>query len=431
MIIFLSFSGSYALNLYEEELKSDSVYFMDYHNNTPIVEKNIHKKRSPASLTKIMTFIIAYENSEQRDKTKVLVTQEMLGTVDPESSGTKLKVGEEVSITDLLNCMMISSSGYAAMALAYHIGGGLENFVNMMNEKALQIGCQETHFENPDGIYHENQYSTAFDMSKITKYAMKNPDFINIVSKSEYNALGDERDPVTTTNYLIDRKRGGKYYRPWVKGIKTGCIEDAGKCLISYASKEKETYLSIVMGGPLKDDLGNSFEDNMAMLDTVNLYDWAFENLKKIKLKDKYFPVDEVDVSLAWGRDKLILESDEDLEVTLPKDTKKEDISFEYSLPTNLEAPVEAGDVICKADIIYRGEKIGCMNLVSSETVKKSYFLAIFKILKTIFGSKIFIISASVILLLLASYIFYTLQYNRKRRKKEKPRKIINFKNPK
>jgi len=431
MLVFLSFSGSYALNFYDGELKSDSVYFMDYNNNTPIVEKNIHKKRSPASLTKIMTFIIAYENSEQRDQTKVLVTQEMLDKVDPESSGTKLKVGEEVSITDLLHCMMISSSGYAAIALAYHVGGSLENFINMMNEKAAQIGCQETHFENPDGIYHESQYSTAFDMSKITRYAMKNPDFINIVSKSEYNAFGDERDPVTTTNYLIDRKRGGKYYRPWVKGIKTGYVNDAGKCLISYASKEKEMYLSIVMGGPLKDDLGNTLTDNMAMLDTVNLYDWAFENLRKIKLQDKYFPIDEVDLDLAWGRDKLILESDEDLELTLPKDTKKEDISFEYSLPSNLEAPIESGDVICKADVIYQGEKIASMNLVSSETIKKSYVLAVFKILKTIFGSKIFIISACAILLLLVSYIFYTLQYNRKRRKKGKPRKIINFKNPK
>ncbi|MBR2578878.1 MAG: D-alanyl-D-alanine carboxypeptidase, partial [Clostridia bacterium] len=333
LLMFSSFQSLNAINFYDQNLNSDSVYMVNYDLNQSVAEKNIDKKRSPASLTKIVTFLVTYDNCKNRNETKFSVNKEILDMMDPDSSGSKLKEGEEFSVTDLLHTMMISSSGYAAMTLAYHVGqGDVGKFVDMMNKKIEEIGCENTHFENPDGIYAENQYSTARDMYKIANYAMKNKEFLDIVGKSEYKMFGDERDPVTTTNYLIDRKRGGKYYYPWAKGIKTGHIDDAGRCLISYASKDGKTYLLVVMGGPDKDENGKNLQDNTAMLDSINLYNWAFENLKIVKICEKYSPLSEVPLNFAWGRDKLILSSDENRYAVVPKEADPKEINLNYDL---------------------------------------------------------------------------------------------------
>ncbi len=420
LIFILNCSTSLAFNFYPDDLNSDSVYMLNWNRKLPVVEKNINKRRSPASLTKIMTFIITYENSADRDQTKVKVSKEMLESVDPESSGVKLKVGEEVSINDLLKCMMISSSGYAATVLAYHIGGSIEKFVEMMNQKVQELGCNDTHFANPDGIYNQNQYSTALDISKITEYAMQNPEFIDIVGKSECNIFGDERDPVVTTNRMLDEKRGGKYYCPWVRGIKTGYIEDAGRCLVSYAVKDNNTYLAVVMGGPTRDAQGKELEENFAMLDTLNLYNWAFKSLKSTLLYSKNLPLTEINMEFAFGKDKLLLAPSSDVHIVIPQDLNEEEISVNYEIPDSINAPVSKGDKIGKAEVNYRGEKLNSFDLISLETFKRSYLLVISKTFKDIVTSKIFISILLLIVVLAVCYIFILFNSNKSRNKKKK-----------
>lgn len=402
-----------AFDFYPYKLNSESVYMLNWDKNFPVVEKNINERRSPASLTKIMTFIVTYENSTDRDNTKVKVSKEILDSVDSESSGVKLKEGEEISITNLLNCMMISSSGYAANVLAHYIGGNIENFVEMMNQKARELECNDTHFANPDGIYDQNQYSTAFDIYKIAKYAMHNPEFIDIVGKSECNIFGDERDPVLTTNRMLDKKRGGQYYYPWIKGIKTGFIEDAGRCLVSYAVKDNMNYLAVVMGGPIRDDQGNKLEENFAMLDTRNLYDWAFSSLKSTLLYSKSLPITEINMEFAFGKDKLLLAPDSDVYLVIPQDLNEEEININYEIPDNINAPISKGDKIGEAKINYRGEIIGSFNVVSLETFKKSNILVISKTLKDIISSKAFIVFILLIAAFAICYIFIMFNCNR------------------
>lgn len=420
-LVFLCSPAIFALNFYEEELRADSVYMLDYSNDISIVEKNIGKRRSPASLTKIVTFIVAYENSSNRNETKFKVTKEILDMVDAESSGSKLKEGEEFSITDLLHCMLISSSGYAAMTLAYHVGGGdVQKFVNMMNEKIASLGCTDTHFENPDGIYNENQYSTAADMYKITKYAMNNSDFLNIVSKSEYNMFGDERDPVITTNHMIDRKRGGKYYLPFVRGIKTGYVEDAGRCLISYAVKDGKTYVLVVMGGPTKDSDGKSLQDNTAMLDSVDLYNWAYNDLRSVNIFEKNYPLTETGLSFVWGKDRIMLFSSKDFNLMLPKNASRDDVSFEFETPQNIEAPVKKSEPLGKVHVLFKGAEVAAVDLISTKDFNKNYAIVIFEFIKAVITSKIFIF---LFILLMAFAIFYVLciiRYNIRRKNKNK-----------
>ena len=349
-VIFLSvifvFSAC-AVNFYPNDLNSEAVYVVNENSGMTIIEKNANVRRSPASLTKIMTFIVAYENAKNLENTKVKVSKNILDLVDPESSGVELFDGEEISILDLMHCILISSSGYAAMVLADYIGTGkITRFVDMMNEKCEELGCKNTHFENPDGIYSENQYSTAIDMYKITKYAMAIPMFLNIVSKSEYSCFGDERDPIITTNKMIDTKRGGEYYHPNVKGIKTGSIKKAGKCLVSYAQKQNEVYTAVVMGAPMQDDNGKEFEKNLAMIDTKNIYNWVFENLDIFKLYSKNLPVQEIDLGLVYKRDKLLLFSENDFYAALPFGFSKDDITTKTNVSQFIYAPVNAGDIL-------------------------------------------------------------------------------------
>lgn len=423
LLLFFVF-GMYGVNaamLYDKELNSAAVYVVDMNANIPIVEKNINERRSPASLTKMMTFLIAYEMANDANKVKVKVRQEVLDKVDPESSGVRLKDGEELSLMTLLKAMLITSSGYAAKVIADYFGeGDISKFVDKMNIKAQNLGCSNTHFANPDGFYDEDQYSTAADIYKITRYAMNIPDFLNIVSKSECNIFGDERDPIITTNAMIDAKRGGEYYYPYVRGIKTGYVEEAGRCLASYAEKNNRGYISIVMGGPTKDSKGNPIEKNMAMIDTKNIYIWAFEELKQVKLYPKNLPVDEIPIELVWNHDKLLLVPESDFCVTLPSDFDKKDISLKVSIPDKIDAPVNSGDIVGSANVFYKGQPIGNFNVVSSATFKKNYFLVVLRFLKNIISSPIFIVVFSVSMILLAMYISLLIRINKRKKRRNK-----------
>lgn len=423
LIAVLSFVDIRAVNFYNRSLNSDSVYVVNKKNDMPVIEKNIHKKRSPASLTKVMTYIVASENIKDAKNENVLVTKEILDMVDPDSSGCKLKEGEEVSVLNLYHCMLICSSGCAAITLANHIGG-IENFVNLMNAKAESLGCENTHFVNPDGMYDQNQYSTAYDMYLIVSYAMKNQEFLDIVYKKEYSCFGDERDPIITTNKMIDKKRGGEYYCPYVKGIKTGYLDDAGRCLASYAVKDGESYVSVVMGGPVKDENDRKIEKNMAMIDTKNIYSWAFEKLKFLKCYDKGQPIKEINLGVAWETDKIFLVAQNDVFFTVPKDVKFENLTININCPDSIDAPVEQGDVIGKADIFYNDTRLGEFNLVAASTHKKSFFAFFTKILRSIMYSPL-VIFLFVVFLIFS--VFYMIVFFRGIKRKKMRSKIKKF----
>ncbi len=421
VFLFLIFCecGVYGINFYKNDINSESVYVINKNSMVPIIEKNTKQRRSPASLTKIMTYIVACENIKDVSNYKIKVCQDVLDMVDPESSGCKLKDGEEFTALELFHCMMICSSGYAAMVIADYAGGGIENFVDLMNQKAQSLGCNDTHFKNPDGIYDSEQYTTAEDMYKITKYAMNLPEFLNITGKAEYNLFNDNRDPIVTTNKMIDKKRGGEYYLPIVKGIKTGYLEQAGRCLVSYAEKNGETYVAVVMGGPVKDKNGAKIEKNMAMVDTKNIYLWIFENLVSAKLFSKDSPLKEIALKYVWNHDKLLLSPQSDFYFSLPKNFSKDDIYVRFEIPDSVEAPVEAGDMMGTAEIFYKNEKIGDMNLVSGQTFKKNYLLVFNSFICGIFLSPISIMVFSLIMLFLVFYIFSFFRGNKKRKRRK------------
>ena len=178
------------------------------------------------------------------------------------------------------------------------------------------------------------------------------------------------------------------------------------------------------MGGPVEDENGEKIDKNLAMIDTKNIYTWAFDNLKTIKLYPKNMPVAEVNLEYVWNHDKLLLTPDSDFSLNLPYFAKKEDVSIKVIAPNSVEAPGEKGETIGKAEIFYRDQKVGEFNVVSDSSFKKNYFMLVFKNLKKIVQSPLFKIALSIAVIFLIIYIFMIVKENKKRRKRNKIKKF-------
>ena len=392
-------------------------------SNCDIYSRNKTEKVYPASLTKIMNYIIVVENVQDLENTRVEIKKEIIDNLlGTGSSMSNLKAGESYSINQLLHCMMIKSGNDAALTLADYVGhGDIGNFVNMMNKKAEQLGCSNTHFVNPHGLYDENHYTTAEDLLKITKHAMTLPNFVEITSKVTSDILGPGKYPLVTTNSMIDPVRGGKYYYKYAKGIKTGYESQAGRCLVSTAINNGYTYICIALGG-------FSEKENQAMLDSKNLYQWAFNNLSLKPIIDKNKPIGEVKLKFAWKKDSLQLLPAGDYSVMLPKSVLASSIDIKLNVPDEVNATVTVGQKIGTADLFYANNKVATIDVVSGENVNRNYFVFILYLLKVIFGSIWFKIAFFIFLGLVVFYIFSFFRYNKiKRKRKTRKRKKYRY----
>ncbi len=417
-----------------DDIKTDSVLLINTDTEMPIFEKNSEKRRSMASLTKIMTYIIIIENAKDIKIEKVKVKKQILNLLDSESSVSGLKENDELTVFDLLHCLLIRSGNDAALVLADYIGkGGIDDFVKMMNIKAEELGCLNTHFTNVDGMFDENHYSTAKDMYKITSYAMKLPYFMEICGKRQYKVFDDDRPVLRTTNKMMEPGER-EYYCPYVKGIKTGWHSEAGRCLISYAVKSNVSYICVAMGGPETDINGDGIKENLAMIETKKLYTWAFENLSLKTISNRNDPMCQIKLKYAWKKDKIILSPETTIKIILPKEFKISDLTTAFFLPDFINAPVEAGDFIGKAELKFGNSLLKEVNLVSGETVPLNFFSFITEKIKDVVFSRIFIISGKCLILLLICYLIFLFWANKKKMKnkkrlyiqKNKKRKIIN-----
>lgn len=268
------------LNLY-----SKSCILVETTTGTVAYEKNSTEKMYPASTTKLLTAILAIENCNLTDT--VTITNEMISKVPAGYTTAYLRPGEIITVEQLLNILLILSANDAGFALAIHISGSVENFANLMNEKAKEIGCVNTHFTNPSGIQDENHYSTAKDMSLIGTYAIKYPLICEIGAQTSYTLSTQNGTTRTfeTTNTLI--KNSEPNYYEYANGLKTGYTADAGSCVIATAQKDNMKFLAVVLDAP-KPENNIVYRD----IDCKTLFEYGFTNYDKfIKITDKYFTI--------------------------------------------------------------------------------------------------------------------------------------------
>ena len=407
---------------------SKSIYLENLDTGVVVYEKDSNARRFPASTTKIMTYIITAENVNDLDKTYVTVKSDVLHQLDGTgSSMAGLEENERLSIHQLLCCMMIPSGNDAALILADYIGkGNISSFVDMMNKKANELGCTGTHFANPHGLNDPNHYTTVSDMAKITKYALTLPLFSEITNTVTSDILGDDRYLVTT-NSMIDENRGGDYYYPYAAGIKTGSTgNDSGYCLVSTASKDGYTYLCIAYGAPYEDSRGNNY-DNGAMIDSANLYRWAFKNLSIKSVLDKNSLVKEINLKYAWNKDKIQLAPAQGYSTILPDEVSTESIDRSFDIPESIDAPVRAGDKVGTITLTYANQKLATIDLIASESVDRSELLSALAALDSIVKSSWFIVTVIVLGLLILIYFIIAAIYTKRKRNNNPVKKYRKF----
>ncbi|MEE1124514.1 MAG: D-alanyl-D-alanine carboxypeptidase family protein [Acutalibacteraceae bacterium] len=408
-------------NSIDFKTKTDILYLVNLDTDTVVYSKNSDKKCYPASTTKIMTYIVVTEQVKSLEDTKVKIKRDVLDQLwgtGSSLSGLENYVDEELSVYQLLHCMMVSSGNDAALVLADYLGkGDVDAFVKLMNDKAKELGCKNTKFANPHGLHDDKQYTTAEDMFKITQYAMTTPYFTEISSTVEYYIDGNDEEPLTTTNLMLNPEYEDYYYE-YAKGIKTGTTDEAGKCLISTALKDNVSYMCIAMKAPCYDKDGNELETNYAIQESKKLYEWAYKNVTMRTVLGKDDKVASIKVNYCETADVVNLIPEYSYATMLSKDIKDSDIKITAQCQEVIDAPVAKGTILGTATVSYKGEQLTKVNLLAAEDIEKSDFLYFKAVAMNIITSKMFTITIGVIVGLFILYVVFVNVIAVKRKKK-------------
>lgn len=386
LILFISVSNYTFVNSETNnenlDLYSNSAILIDSYTGKVLYEKNSNEKSYIASTTKILTAILAIENCDLNATTTV--TRAAVLSVPPGYSSSYLSEGEVISIKDLLTVLLVHSANDAGFVLAEYISGSTEAFADLMNKKADEIGCKNSHFVNPSGVHNTEHYSTAYDLSLIARYCMQNETFRSIVKQSSCiipatNKFAERK--YLSTNDLLNSS--SKYYLEDCIGIKTGYTSQSQSCLVAGFSKDGFELICVILGGNFLEN-----GDRAVYTDAHTLHDFGYKNycLKTILSSGDV----GYSVTVPNGTKKT-----KNLDLTLEKDLKvliKTDGNIpepEIAVAKAFSAPINQNDNL--ASISYTIDGITyTSNLLASHEVKKSHFV-IFLILLIIIFMIVFI----------------------------------------
>ncbi len=418
LIICLILTPTLTVSAYEPSgitITANAAMLVSLDTGEVLFEKNADQKVYPASITKIMTTLLILESDKYNPDAKIAMTEEALDLISGTGSSVSLlKAGEEITQLDLVYMVLMASYGDCSLLAAIHYGGSVENFVTMMNSRAAELGLTGTHYENPIGLHHEDNYTTARDTYLLTKVALENETFKEVCESTRHTVaatnMSGER-VLSTTNFLQDNTTN--YYYTYAKGVKTGYTDEAGRCLVSTASYNGYNYICLVFGCPANEK--NHFTESK------ELFRWAFNNFEFKKVADTDNPVAEIGVDLSLDTDFVSLYVEESFVSILPKDADDSTISI-VPHPTNdtVDAPIKKGQVLGTADIIYAEQVIGTVNLVSNENIEKSALLTALRAVKNFFTSSYMKVFYALVVLAILIFIISIIKLNRKKSKKRK-----------
>lgn len=308
----------------------------------------------PSSMVKLMTTLVALEQGVP--DSIVTVTRSALDSVAIGSVSAGLVRGEQMTLKDLLYCVMVQSANDAAAVVAEHIGGTQEQFIAMMNDKAAQLGCKDTHFSNVHGLHDEDTYTTARDVLRLLDHCLQIPEFKTMFETAKYTVpatnKSDER-VIHTTNYMISREVVGRCFDSRVTGGKTGSTDQAGRCLAVTAKVSDLELIGIVMGAKAvysEDKLSierfGSFEEMTELLDYTQ---------KHYEIRQLYYEGQVIaQYPVANGANHVVTMPAEESYCVLPKQTTAQELTWKYtqSLPA-LTAPISKGQTITQLQIWY------------------------------------------------------------------------------
>lgn len=393
-LLFFTFviSFLYGANIcYAEELdiysKSAILYNMD--DDIILYEKNSEERTSIASLTKIMTCIIAIENIDNLDQKIILKNDVFTGLAEAGASVAGFRVGENVTFRDLLMGALLPSGADATRALALNISGSESEFVNLMNKKAIELGLKNTHFENTTGLESSNHYSTVKDISIILKYALKNQTFKDMYTTREYTTTSNLTFYSTlkkiSNNYSFDVSN--------ILGSKTGYTDEAGLCMSSIANYNGVNYLLVTAGADYRGNVPRQ------LLDAMTIYNFYSTNYgyKNIINTGDYIKTINEEYST---KEKYDITSQITISKFLNNSFDENKIKYEYNGLDKISYKNKIGDKLGSVNIIYDDNKIGTFDVFLTETIN-------FNLLTFLLQTKlIYLIGATIIILLIIICFF-------------------------
>ena len=420
--IFLSaFSAEAAVYAPDVDIYAEAYMLINLDDSDcPIVaQKNPDKKMYPASLTKIVTAMVVLENVQDLSASATVSQASYDILLGSGAQVADIRPGDVLTVEELLYLTLVFSACDAAEVLAEYVGGTRENFLVMMNDYAASLGCESTHFTNPDGLHDDDEYTTASDLAKISLAALKNDTFMKIATTKRYvydDVAYYHTNVMLNPSYL-------SYYYEYAEGIKTGSTSKAGYCLITKASKDGYNYLAIVLGSPLLDYNDDGYDERCSFIDAGSLFKWAFNSLKFSTVFEENEIVTDIHVEDGKDTDTVQLVANTKVTSIVPSSFDKSTVIMEYKdKPEYLSAPVKKGDFVCKANVIYGGEIIAEVDLVAAEDVELSTFLKIINALKYFFS--LTVVRIIVLLLILFAIVYAILVANnvKKGRKRKQAR---------
>ena len=359
MHIFIILSLFLIESVYAEEFNITSKHVIIYNMNEDKVlyELDSNTKDQIASLTKIMTTIVAIENNKDLNKEVTITKEAFIGTNGYTTVG--FKVGNTATIKDLLYGTMLPSGADAVNALAIETSGSVEEFVKLMNNKAQELNLKNTHFDNPIGMDSDDNYSSAHDIAELLKYSLKNEIFKEIFTARTYKIESINKEVKTT---LISYSRSYGLDITDITGAKSGFTDAAGLCLASTATIDDVNYLLVTMNADIKNK-------SNAIKDSLEIYDYYSSNFsyQKVIKKDQLLKT----IPTKWGKkEKYEAKSTEDIEVYLSNSTRRNRIKYIYEGIEELTYKNKLGDKIGTVKVEYEGNLLTTYDVYLNENIE-------------------------------------------------------------
>ena len=345
------------------DIQTPSAVVMEVNTGTVLYEKNSHEKLYPASITKILTTWLTLENCDLSET--ITFSKEAVYNNEGDTSHIWRDVNEQMTVEQTLYAVMLASANECAYAVAEHVGGTVENFVDMMNAKAKELGCTNTHFANPHGLQDENHYTTAHDMALIAQAAYQNETFRIIIGTKMYTipptnkhaeetVLRNHHDMLCTYH-----NANRKYLYPYCVGGKTGYTATANSTLVTYAEKDGMTLICVVM----------DTQSPNQFIDTVNLFEYAFDNFQVLNVaeNDTNYSAETTVDNGNLNNIEPFVELDKDAVIVLPKTAEFSDTSS--SVEYNDSDPEIAGSIT----YTYAGRNVGKADIKTTGVVVEGY----------------------------------------------------------
>lgn len=417
------------------QISLQAAYMVNLDTNTPIYAKNEEQTLCPASLTKIMTATLVLESlTEEQLQTKIVCSEEIMN--DPywakaSASMSGFVAGEEVRIIDLLYALILQSACEIGNVLGDYVGreiygGDIQTFIDKMNTRAKELGCENTHFVNTHGLHDDNQYSTAYDLFLIAQNALQYPLFQEIAGTPVYevaptNKTAENKKLIHTHQMLFS---SSEYYYDAAKGLKTGTTDENTQNLATLAEQDGFSYLLIALGGLDRNEAG--VRTYTVYKDSLNLLKWAFNSFAIRNVLETKDLITEIPVRLSTTKDHIIALPAEDVSLLMPDSIDLSAIQRIPHVEESMDAPIKAGEKVGTLELKLKDETLATVDLVADSSVDRSTFLFVTDQIRKFFSQSLIQIALILLAVLIVAYVIFAMIYNKKKRTRRSPYRMSN-----